>query len=719
MPEKPDVVYYWFGRGTPTPTTSFGTHNIRSEHEGHDWKWQNGRFKYHGIGTYGKGPYWIVLQFGEPEKVTRPCPGCGTVVPGSAAFCPNCGQRVQKTARASSDEYLTKDGREITFKTFEDDPRDRGPSDKGFVVHTVEAYIEGKQVGYLKISYIPKERFLKKFPTIWHWLARVGGRWGLLEPAEKRDLNELWSKAKWLLWGREYKPEDAPPPRQRSEELLQMAQPYLEKFESYKKYHIDKPMVDFICTEPAERRSGVGAALLRFGARWMAYMGLPFYGSNLRTQDGGEPLFQGLQRKQNIRFQEEKVWNEPQTTRHRISPTASKLASRWLRAAVASPALKLLQVFAKGQGKTGTYDIDLLREALALIGWSVTESTAARQLGNDDIIARVLKDWLKEHNAETWGYAGVKEPVHFWFRSEAEAAIGRREFPLKEGSPPDSPPVGLLYVGQIGSPFISSYTNRPSIKTQGWWMGVPSFQVHTPQGESPSFPMRVDDRGRIEDLHKMQPAAFLTWAYKNGLKELAQKHLDQMGEEAVSDLTRPITDRTLDNTGTCPACFSNVKLVRGHIMRHGWTVQGERARGGYGYSWHSGPCFGVSYQPFEVSSKGTQEYLSQVILPHLDWIVKTQGQLERGEITEIPNSRRPGSPLIKPDGSDTLAMRNWRDYYVLYTRQIEQEHRALIQMKSELETHIQKWKPMPLPGDRVRGRQARMGGFFTCSPRNH
>ncbi len=73
---------------------------------------------------------------------------------------------------------------------------------------------------------------------------------------------------------------------------------------------------------------------------------------------------------------------------------------------------------------------------------------------------------------------------------------------------------------------------------------------------------------------------------------------------------------TSKNIGTCPACFQFVTLsTKGTITRHGWTVNGNRQVGHYYQTWHSGPCFGTGYLPFEVSATGTVDFFWKIIVP--------------------------------------------------------------------------------------------------------
>lgn len=67
--------------------------------------------------------------------------------------------------------------------------------------------------------------------------------------------------------------------------------------------------------------------------------------------------------------------------------------------------------------------------------------------------------------------------------------------------------------------------------------------------------------------------------------------------------------------GTCPACFRTFDIVEGKLRKHGWQEQGGREVGVYNKAWHSGECFGVAYEPFEISDEGTWAYLHQVVFP--------------------------------------------------------------------------------------------------------
>lgn len=69
---------------------------------------------------------------------------------------------------------------------------------------------------------------------------------------------------------------------------------------------------------------------------------------------------------------------------------------------------------------------------------------------------------------------------------------------------------------------------------------------------------------------------------------------------APSTGERKTPPRTIENTGTCGICGANVKLdAQGRLVAHGFTLEG------YG---RSGNCFGVRYQPHEISPLACEKF---------------------------------------------------------------------------------------------------------------
>ena len=137
--------------------------------------------------------------------------------------------------KSSEDLYTTKDGKPITFKVHERSPYpgDLPPEkNKGFVIHVVEAYVDGKEVGYLKITYIPKA--YSKY---------------LIGTAISESLD----------------------------------------FQKFKQWNLDKPHVDYIRVDNVWKRQGIATALYNYGAKWLAQVHhLPLYASTLQQPEAAK-----------------------------------------------------------------------------------------------------------------------------------------------------------------------------------------------------------------------------------------------------------------------------------------------------------------------------------------------------------------------------------------------------------------------------------------------
>lgn len=191
--------------------------------------------------------------------------------------------RLFRNKMASAPSYHTKDGIPITFKTFDDDPTDHGVN-SGWVVRRVSAYVEGQEAGYLKISYIPKDRMDRFYPTIWHWLELEGNR-GLVKALETGP-DTLWAEAKRSFGGWGYREGKPPSPQERDEDLAKWVAYKQKGFDEFKAFFRDKPIVDYILVKDGYKRQHVGLALYTYGARWMATrFGLPLYASGIQSDE--------------------------------------------------------------------------------------------------------------------------------------------------------------------------------------------------------------------------------------------------------------------------------------------------------------------------------------------------------------------------------------------------------------------------------------------------
>lgn len=222
------------------------------------------------------------------------------------------------------------------------------------------------------------------------------------------------------------------------------------------------------------------------------------------------------------------------------------------------------------------------------------------------------------------------------------------------------------------------------------WVGVAGWTVRTPRGQV-TFTPKLAESGRIEPLVEKGSERFWTFCYKAGLKDAATAFLETMGQTVVQNILKPVDPRTLQNTGTCPCCFVNTKMVKGRMIRHGWSVSGQRQRGVLGLTFHSGPCFGTGYQPFELSPQGTKDYLKLALTPA---IKNTEDQI-------FSLKGRPEKLVVEINGKAQDIPQGHRDYDRYLAQQMlraEKTQKALEAERADLQQRVAGWEPKPLPG---------------------
>lgn len=218
-------------------------------------------------------------------------------------------------------EYETKSGKEIQVKKFENVEAER---DTAWRVDEVKAFVDGEEAGYLKISYVPQEKFDKHFPTIFNYLDIMKGK--SLLPREKRYVHwkNLDREDKEHLLKKLYRPiagRFTPYNLNRNSKAFELAKKIndedysegikkvlsnfsdkeidmlLEKTEKamekkekediefFKNFHVEKPLVDYIRVYDDYRRERVAVALYLEGAKWMNERGMNLHASGLQSPE--------------------------------------------------------------------------------------------------------------------------------------------------------------------------------------------------------------------------------------------------------------------------------------------------------------------------------------------------------------------------------------------------------------------------------------------------
>jgi hypothetical protein len=379
------------------------------------------------------------------------------------------------------------------------------------------------------------------------------------------------------------------------------------------------------------------------------------------------------------------------TARFKKAAMAARVVSRFKEAAGPSRgALAFLTKSAKGI--KGGFDIDALKEALPLIGWSIEDTVVAVPIDGEKAAGQI-RPILTKHGLGKYDYfhGGLKEEkvLYVLADTDGKALFDDIKAFVTESSAPTSIKVGEVVLkgfkldreGQAG---------RWLLKFMESWVGVEGWTVKSPKG-SVTFTPKMSYTGRMEPLAEKGSDRFWTFAYKAGLKEAATAFLASMGTDVVQDILKPVDPRTLQNTGTCPACFMNTKMIKGRMIRHGWQVGGRRQRGVWGLTWHSGPCFGVGYQPFELSPEGTKAYVREALVPALAQTEDKIGKLKS----------RPLKLTVEIKGKPEEIDESHQDYERHLKTQLnhaEQTMKGLEAEHEDLKARINTWKLQPLPG---------------------
>lgn len=158
------------------------------------------------------------------------------------------------------------------------------------------------------------------------------------------------------------------------------------------------------------------------------------------------------------------------------------------------------------------------------------------------------------------------------------------------------------------------------------------------------------------------------------------KPLVVKGREPSSE-PRSTLDRTFENTGTCSCCDKNVKLEDGKGVDHGFQISANSRQGS---------CFGVGYEPFEVSPKGAVDFIAHLQQRE----TREEAYLERlkspdlDQVTDV--NAWPPKTYKKGDPGFSLQVK----YAIGRTNSEISSIRGWIKMYSQ---KVEDWKPMPLP----------------------
>lgn len=180
-----------------------------------------------------------------------------------------------------------------------------GNNNRGWQVDEITAKINSEKIGYIKLSYIPKSRFDYFYSNIFNYLQFIQGRHVLpyeyeigISPTPFKDYKKIpLDKLKknivhTYIYLQDYASSEEQkrlsnlPESEILGEYIKLEKiakhKFGKKFKEFKKFHVDKPIVDYISVNYEYRRAGVATLLYKSAYHWMKSKNMKLYASGMQ-----------------------------------------------------------------------------------------------------------------------------------------------------------------------------------------------------------------------------------------------------------------------------------------------------------------------------------------------------------------------------------------------------------------------------------------------------
>jgi len=153
-------------------------------------------------------------------------------------------------------------------------------SDAGFKIIKFGIYSENNELGYVKISWIPWNKWAETYPNIWEYLFRIEG-WGGCEIKDRADLS-LLTKEQII---------EISKMRNNKVSFEEMEKSvvgnYNEAFEKFRDKYVDKPYIEYVYVKKSYRRQGIAKLMYIYVSHWLwDNYKLELRSGDIRTPDG-------------------------------------------------------------------------------------------------------------------------------------------------------------------------------------------------------------------------------------------------------------------------------------------------------------------------------------------------------------------------------------------------------------------------------------------------
>lgn len=156
--------------------------------------------------------------------------------------------------------------------------------------------------------------------------------------------------------------------------------------------------------------------------------------------------------------------------------------------------------------------------------------------------------------------------------------------------------------------------------------------------------------------------------------------------------TKRLAARDFTNTGTCGVCGANVKrAANGGLVHHGFLRPGD----GHIY----GDCYGVGYQPWELSPQAGKDFLANVIEREIQAATNQLAAYQAPDLAELVVDDRT-RPTRFGYAQKTITREHGDFAFQLDLKidKVTSKLRCLTHDRESLRERIAKWAPGKLPG---------------------
>lgn len=185
-------------------------------------------------------------------------------------------------------------------------PDSEGDNNRGWIVHKVSAVTPymgtKKEIGYLKISYIPEDRFENHYKSVIDYILNIQGYSCNRKYYEsKRDwiaslaytfYHKSWvGPGNWVGWHNANRLMDYihSAPDSHLDYILDkirrdVNKVYSRNFREFRNTYVNYPIVDYISVDKEFRRLGLGTELYIAGGKWMKELGMALHSSTCQQE---------------------------------------------------------------------------------------------------------------------------------------------------------------------------------------------------------------------------------------------------------------------------------------------------------------------------------------------------------------------------------------------------------------------------------------------------